>query len=92
MARIYEFYLRVEKYFTSDRSEKVNFISSNQRVIFFYYIDMSVSKIKKKKKTKNKNKSKRITSAISSLVRIWKYLPRNSVVFSSVQYALSILR
>ena len=41
---------------------KINFISSNQRVISFYYINMSVSKIKK-----NKTKNNGMTS-----VRIWK--------------------
>ena len=43
MARAYELYLRVEKYFTSERNERVkslfhektNFICSSQDVIFF---------------------------------------------------------
>ena len=49
-ARRYEFYFRVAKqYFTNERSEwvkycfcheKIKFISSSRRVMFFYYIDM----------------------------------------------------
>ena len=38
---------------------------------FFHYIDMSVSKIKKKLDEKQR-RNKRMTSVISSLVRIWK--------------------
>ena len=63
MARIYEVYFRVEKYFTNESSErvksfvheKINFIPSSQHVIFFYYIDMSVSKIKKNLDEKQRN-------------------------------------
>ena len=52
-----------KKYFTrSLRSlmqsffhEKINFVCSNQCVILFYYIDMSVSKIKKQLDEKQRN-------------------------------------
>ena len=75
MARTYEIYLRVKSFF----HEKINLISSSQRIIFFHYIDMSVLKIIKKSRQKLSpkvslfcGKNKGMTSAISLLVRIWK--------------------
>ena len=48
-----KFIFKWKKYYTTNRSkrvksffhEKINFICLSQRVIFIYYIDMSVSKI-----------------------------------------------
>ena len=47
VVQTYEVYLR----------DKINFICSSQRVTFFYYIDVSVSKTTKNY-TKNKGKTK----------------------------------
>ena len=67
-----KFTFELKKYFTSERSlaksffhEKINFICSSQRVVSFYYIDMSVSKIKNKKIEEKQRKNKGMTSAIS---------------------------
>ena len=76
MARTYEVYLRVEKYFTSEHSEQVKFFfprEDNLRMFkptcnFPFIIDRSVSKITLILQCPNKG----MTSAISSLVRIWK--------------------
>ena len=104
VARTYEVYLWVEKKnFTSECSEKVksffhpkiNFLCSNQRVIFFYYIDIHECFENKRTKWKQR-KNKRNDRAISSLVRIWKIshlYPRCSfgwkiwVVYFSVKHS-----
>ena len=69
-----KFIFEWKNYFTKERSErvksffheKINFICSNQRVIFFLLHRYECFKIKIKMKNKG------MTSAISSLVRIWK--------------------
>ena len=66
MARTYEGYRQVKSF----SHEKINFICSNQRIIFFI---TKIGVFRKLKKKINKTKEKqRMTSAISSLVRIWK--------------------
>ena len=78
VARTYEVYLWVEKYLSAGTSTIEIFFLREDTLhmfkptfnFFFYYIDISVSKIKNW--TKNKGKKKGMTSAISSLVRIWK--------------------
>ena len=62
---MYEVYLWMVKYF---QHEKIHFISSSQRVMFFLlYIDKNTSKT-----TDLSKKRLEMTSSISSLVRIWK--------------------
>ena len=75
-----KFIFEWKKYFTSERSErvksffhkKINFISSNHRVIFFLLHRYQCFENKKKTRPKTKGKNRGMTSAISSLVRIWK--------------------
>ena len=84
MARTYEVYLRVEK-----SGKKINFICSNQRVIFFYYIDIHECFENKSKLDEKHRKNKGMTSAISLIVRIWKYLTRIPDTVSYGKYELS---
>ena len=73
-----KFIFEWKNYFTSERRkrvksffhEKINFISSSQRVIFFLLHRYECFENKKKLDEKQR-KNKGMTSAISLLVRIW---------------------
>ena len=92
LARLYEVYHLVEKSFFH---KKINFICSNQRVIFFLLHRYECFE-NKKKLDKKQRKNKGMTSAISSLVRIWKishsypgcsFVWKIRVVYFSVKYS-----
>ena len=69
--------------------EKINFLCSNQRVIFFLLHRHECFENKKKLDAKQR-KNKGMTSATSSLVR--KYLTRIPDVVSYGKYKLTIFR
>ena len=80
MAWTYEVYLWVEKNISLVRCayswesffhQKINFICSSQYVIFFFLYRYECFE-NNKKLNKKQRKNKGMTSAISSLVRIWK--------------------
>ena len=89
LARLYEVYHLVEKSFFH---KKINFICSNQRVIFFLLHRYECFE-NKKKLDKKQRKNKGMTSAISSLVRRYgKYATRIPDVVSYGKYELFIFR
>ena len=75
-----KFIFEWKKYFTNELSErvksffheKVNFICSNQRLIFFLLHRYECFEKKKLDEKPRQRKSEGMRSAISSLVRIWK--------------------
>ena len=83
VVRRFEVYLRVKPFF----HDKKNFVSSNQRVVSLYYIDMrSLSKIKKKDEKQRNDVSDIFTSG-ALVSRISSFVWKIEVVYFSVKHS-----